>query len=357
MAIHLPHVGPISLRRWLDFSHDIASLFLASAEELRVFGFNENQIGSIKNPNWRAAEEDAIWCKNHSTEIIPVIDERYPALLKENKDAPILLFAKGNIALLSDPQLAIVGSRNPTQTGLNMAFEFADYLSQGGLVITSGLALGIDTKSHQGALQNNGKTIAVFGTGFNTIYPAQNRNLAKRIMETGLCVTEFSPFVPPKPKNFPRRNRIISGLSLGVLVVEATLKSGSLITAQFALEQGREVFAIPGSIHNPLARGCHHLLRMGAKLVEKVTDIIEELGVLSTSFYSKYDKINKNNAKEVSLVAQKLLQYVGFEVTPVDVIILNSGLTASEVSSMLLSLESQRIIEHVQGGYVRIGHL
>ena len=201
----------------------------------------------------------------------------YPALLKRIDNPPPILYIKGNYTLLNDPQLAIIGSRNPTQSGTDNATSFARHLGKTGLCITSGLALGIDGSAHQGALLGNAPTIAVIATGIDRVYPAAHRDLAHKIVENGAIVSEFPIGTQPKAENFPRRNRIISGLSYGTLVVEAALQSGSLITARLAMEQNREVFAIPSSIHNPLAKGCHQLIRQGAKLVETAEDILEEM--------------------------------------------------------------------------------
>ncbi len=211
------------------------------------------------------------------TRLLPLSDPLYPPLLRQIPDPPIALFVRGDATLLSEPQLAMVGSRNPSVEGRRNAEEFAEYLAKCGLVITSGMALGIDAASHKGALKG-GKTVAVWGTGLDKAYPPRNRELAEEIIAKGVVVSEFPPGTPPLPTHFPRRNRIISGLAVGTLVVEAAKQSGSLITARLASEQGREVFAIPGSIHNPMARGCHRLLRDGAKLVESAGDILEETG-------------------------------------------------------------------------------
>src|SRR5690606_24463201 len=188
---------------------------------------------------------------------------------------------RGDVSLLQLPQLAVVGSRNPTAGGRDTAYDFSRTLARAGLVITSGLALGIDAAAHEGGLDGGTGTIAVCGTGLDRLYPGGNRKLGERILEEGVLVSEFPPGTPPRPGNFPQRNRIVSGMSLGALVVEAAWRSGSLITARLASEQGREVFAIPGSIHNPLARGCHRLIRDGAKLVESANDVLEELGPLA----------------------------------------------------------------------------
>jgi DNA processing protein len=210
-----------------------------------------------------------------------VNDGRYPPLLREIPQAPPVLFVHGDPDCLRVPQLAMVGTRNPTPSGRETARQFAAHLAGAGMIITSGLALGIDAAAHQGALAGGGRTIAVMGTSLDRVYPAKHRDLARAIAERGALVSELPTGTPALAENFPRRNRLISGLALGVLVVEAALQSGSLITARLALDQGREVFAIPGSIHNPLAKGCHALIRQGAKLVETANDIVEELGALA----------------------------------------------------------------------------
>ena len=250
------------------------------------------------------------------------------------------------------PQIAIVGSRNPSHLGIETATAFAKTLSQHGFVITSGLALGIDAASHQGALAVKGYTIAVAGTGLDRVYPARNKDLATEIVNTGAMVSEFPPGTLAKANHFPRRNRIISGLCQGLLVVEAAKESGSLITARMALEQNREVFAIPGSIHNPLARGCNALIREGAKLVETTQDILEE--------FNQYIQQDKNNYLATSqttldLEQQTLLNRVMFSPTSIDKLVEDSGLSVEIVSSMLLILELQGYVEANAGGcYTRL---
>ena len=357
-ATRLPNIGPITFHAWLALFGDIHTLFSATPSEWAHAGLSAKQIYALKNPDWRAAEKDLAWCEKNTCHILTLDDPAYPKLLLEISDAPLVLYARGDISLLNQPQLAMVGSRNPTPAGRELAHHFASLLVKAGLHITSGLALGIDAASHRGALTGNGKTLAVFGTGLNYIYPNSHLKLSEEIRANGLLISEFSPYEPPKATHFPRRNRIISGLSLGVLVVEAALRSGSLITARYANEQGREVFAIPGSIHNPLAHGCHYLIRQGAKLVETATDILEELGALQDALLSTKTPINSiANPKKHDTLAdhmRTLLTQVDYEATPLDAIILRSGLTTSEVSSMLLSLELQGFIQTVRGGYQRI---
>ncbi|MGH8552168.1 MAG: DNA-processing protein DprA, partial [Methylococcales bacterium] len=254
-----------------------ATLFEEERHCLSELGLNQATIEYLKSPDWAAIDNDLEWLNQPGHQAVTLDDPRYPSRLKEIAVPPPVLFVTGEVSLLSTPQLAIVGSRNPSPSGIDIARDFAANLCGSGLTITSGMALGIDGAAHEGCLAAGGKTIAVLGTGPDRVYPARHKQLAWKIAERGCLVTEFPPGTRPKASNFPRRNRVISGLSLGVLVVEAAIESGSLITARLALEQGREVFAIPGFIHNPLARGCNALIKKGAKLVESVHDILEEL--------------------------------------------------------------------------------
>ncbi|MCL4162655.1 UNVERIFIED_CONTAM: hypothetical protein GTU68_066833, partial [Idotea baltica] len=265
---------------------------------------------------------------------------------------------QGDVTLLSQWQLAIVGSRNPSPSGRDNAYAFARDLVSCGLAITSGLAMGIDAAAHRGAIAGLGKTVAVVGTGLDRVYPAKHRDLAHDIAEQGAIVSEFALGTSPRAENFPRRNRLISGMSLGTLVVEAALQSGSLITARMALEQGREVFAMPGSIHNPLAKGCHRLIRDGAKLIETVDDIIEELGAMAAVDLSTDNNIALSNDKlpPIDPEYQVLLACLGYDPIEIDKLIIESGLTAETVSSMLLLLELNGQVTSLSGGrYVRVG--
>ncbi len=351
-TLYLQGIGPVRFIRLLEHFHDIKRIFGASAEELKACGLLENQIQSLKNPNWDAVDKDLIWCEKNDCHLISYVDEYYPKLLREISSAPLLLFVKGDITSLLKSQLAIVGSRNPTVTGRETAEQFSYCFAQADLVITSGMALGIDAASHHGALNAGGKTIAVCGTGLKHIYPASNKKLAQRIQENGALISEFPPDASPKAEHFPRRNRVISGLSLGVLVIEAALRSGSLITSRFAIDQGREVFALPGSIHNPLSKGCHYLLRQGAKLVETAQDVLEELGTINATI--TYVERKKHNLDQGQ---QRLLSQIGYEITPLDAIIIRSGLTTAKVSYMLLLLELEGYVISVPGGYVRVGSI
>ncbi len=348
-AIRLP-IGPVKVRRWVTRFSNLENLFNASCSDWQAAAISADDILALQNPDWQGVEKDLAWLQKPNHQIITQDDAAYPNLLKELNDAPLLLFVQGAVTALALPQLAIVGSRNPTATGRETAEEFAFCLAQAGLTVTSGLALGIDAASHQGALAA-AKTVAVTGCGLNFIYPSSHRALAEKIIANGAIVSEFPPDTPPTAKNFPRRNRIISGLSLGVLVVEAALKSGSLITARLAAEQNREVFAIPGSIHNPLARGCHLLIQQGAKLVEKAEDILVELGALYAASKTNLEQKNSKNGVNLNQLQVSILSQIGYEATSLDTIIMRSGLTVSEVSSMLLVLELHGYVQTVSGGY------
>ncbi len=333
-------------------SHTPAQLFAESGQALTALGLKSNSIQAIKNPDWATIDTDLSWLEQPNNGVITINDANYPAQLKQIADPPPLVFVRGNPLLLLQPQIAMVGSRNPSTSGKDTAFSFARTLSQCGFVITSGLALGIDTASHQGALSVNGHTIAVAGTGLDRIYPAQNKALATEIVTTGAMISEFPPGTTAKANHFPRRNRIISGLCQGLLVVEAAKQSGSLITARMALEQNREVFAIPGSIHNPLARGCNALIREGAKLVETTQDILEELNQ-----YIQQDEVLPNPSVQsmLDLEQQTLLNLVMFSPTSIDNLVENTGQSVEIISSMLLILELQGYLEATAGGcYTRI---
>ncbi|MGJ0490424.1 DNA-processing protein DprA [Methylobacter sp.] len=333
-------------------SHTPEQLFAESASSLAILQLTGAIIGSIRNPDWSTIDYDLAWLEQENNHAITLHDANYPAQLKEIADPPPVLFVRGNPELLAWPQIAMVGSRNPSASGMETARGFARTLSQHGFVITSGLALGIDAASHRGALDAHGYTIAVAGTGLDRVYPARHKDLATEIVNTGAIVSEFPPGTTAKANHFPRRNRIISGLCQGLLVVEAAKQSGSLITARMALEQNREVFAIPGSIHNPLARGCNALIREGAKLVETTQDIMEEL--------HQYNQQDDNSVPlpvqtTLDLEQQTLLNLVMFSPTSIDMLVENTGQSVEVISSMLLVLELQGYIEATAGGcYTRI---
>ncbi|MGQ0701349.1 MAG: DNA-processing protein DprA [Panacagrimonas sp.] len=300
-------------------------------------------------------ETDFAWCSTERRGLLVHGDPRYPQRLREITHAPPALFYRGDIELLGLPQIAIVGSRNATPQGLETAEGFAAELARRGLVVTSGLALGIDGAAHRGALSASGHTIAVCATGLDRVYPARHRTLAEEIDRTGLLVSEFAPGTSPRPEHFPRRNRLISGLALGVLVVEAARESGSLITARLAAEQGREVFAIPGSIHNLMARGCHQLIRQGAKLAETVDDILEEIGSQVGEWLRESSVRSPERASEPHR-HQQVLDALGDEPQSVDRLVEKLGLSVEVLSTSLLELELEGLVATAPGGRVmRLG--
>ncbi len=297
----------------------------------------------VRGPDAARLRASVDWLHDPANHIVTLADATYPKLLLEITDPPPLLYAKGNIELMNHAALAVVGSRNATPQGIDNARAFARELSSGGLSIVSGLALGIDAAAHEGGLDAPSSSIAVVGTGLDIVYPARNRNLAHRLANQGLIVSEFALGMPALASNFPRRNRLISGLSRGCLVVEAALKSGSLITARYALEQGREVFAIPGSIHSPLSKGCHLLIKQGAKLAESGQDILEELGTVTKT-------LPPDHAPEKSNPENPLLVALGYDPVDLDTLCERSGLTADSASAMLLTLELEGVVGRVPGG-------
>ena len=368
---HVNKLGPVRIHSLLDVFGTPAAIFDAGRQGWQEAGLSEKMIESLSAPDWDKVDTDLKWAEQENASIMTRDDDCYPAMLKNIPDAPPILYALGQVEILKLPQLAIVGSRNPTRGGQEIAHDFAAHLTSMGMTVTSGMAMGIDAAAHQGALDSmekgligHGFTVAVTGTGLDRVYPAKNREIAHKIAESGVLVSEYAPGTPPLPGNFPRRNRLISGLSMGVLVVEAALQSGSLITARLATEQGREVFAIPGSIHHPLAKGCHALIREGAKLVETAQHILEELRGISAihSETSKQkpvaneqaeieEKKAQNPSQNVDDEYQQVLKCIDFEPTSVDKVVERSGLTADAVCSMLLVLELQGYVTALSGGY------
>jgi len=290
------------------------------------------------------------WAALDGNHLLTLADEAYPPLLLEIPDPPLLLYAKGRTALLNQPSLAIVGSRNASAQGAAHARQFAQALSAAGLTIISGMALGIDTAAHEGALQDGGATVAVIGTGADIVYPARNHGLAHRIAELGCIVSEYPLGTPALPANFPRRNRIISGLARGTLVVEAAAQSGSLITARLAAEQGRDVYAIPGSIQSPLARGCHDLIRQGARLVENAHDILSDFPGLQShaSTAQKPAPLPASDHPD-----NDLLKIIGYDPVSLNVLAARAGLDTATINAQLLTLELNGQIEMMTGGMVR----
>lgn len=329
----LPAIGPRRFRRLLDSFGSASAALSAPAGAWRALGLPAEAAEARRSPAIREQAAGAlVWLEQPAHHLLCHDDPGYPALLGELVDAPPLLFVAGDPGLLERPQLAMVGSRRASRPGLDTADAFARSLAGGGFVVTSGLALGIDGAAHQGALEAGGATVAVLGTGLDCLYPRRHLGLAARIVaEGGALVSELSLATPPQAANFPRRNRIISGLSLGVLVVEASPSSGSLITARLAAEQGREVFAIPGSIHHPGARGCHQLIREGAQLVETVEDILEAL--------RGWQRLAPRPAPAALADEHPLLALLRAEPQSSEALALRSGLPLPELLAQLTELE------------------
>jgi DNA processing protein len=350
----LARVPGLHARRPGDGPPDPRALLAESRAALAGLGLEPAAVEALRRPDAAALARDEAWLAGPSCRLVTWGSADYPPLLATIPDPPLVLFVEGDPGVLSLPQLAVVGSRNPTALGRDTAEQFAAHLAAAGLAITSGLALGIDAAAHRGALAAAGRTIAVLGCGPDAVYPRAHAGLAREIAATGALVSDLPTGTPPLKQHFPRRNRIISGLSVGTLVVEAALQSGSLITARFAGEQGREVFAIPGSIHNPMARGCHRLIRQGAKLVETADDIFAELGALVAGQRAALHA-EATDAQAVSgLVLDKdyeiLLDALGFAPAGIDTLVARTGLAADAVASMLLILELDGRVAQQPGG-------
>ncbi|NIP73538.1 MAG: DNA-protecting protein DprA [Gammaproteobacteria bacterium] len=361
LALHrAPGIGPASFRALLTRFGTPRAVLRAPPNTLAACGLPAPSRAYLAAPDWDAVERDLEWAQGARRCVLTWDDPRYPPLLHQISAPPPVLFVRGHPERLAGPQLAVVGSRSPTPAGARTAEHFAQHLAQAGLSITSGLALGIDTAAHRGALAAGAPTIAVTGAGPDRVYPARNRRLAERIAENGAVVSEFPVGTAPLPEHFPRRNRLISGLSLGTLVVEAAPRSGSLITARHAADQGREVFAVPGSIHSPVARGCHRLIREGAALVETADDVLAELGPLAAAGHAAAVEAAPASGalpEELDPRQRQVLEALGFEATPVDVVVLRTGLTAETVCSILLLLELQgHAAACPGGGYARVPH-
>ncbi len=340
----LPGLGHQSLRKLLIALGTPANILAASHRELCNIVSEKTAIaicnGGADPASWSAVES---WLDDSANHIITLADSVYPQALLQIPDPPPLLYAKGRLDLLNRPGFAIVGSRNATAQGLTNAQAFATALSEAGLTIISGLALGVDAAAHHGGLDGASSTVAVVGTGLDTVYPARNRDLAHRIAAHGTLISEFPLGTPALAANFPRRNRLICGLSRGCLVVEAAISSGSLITARLATDQGREVFAIPGSIHSPLAKGCHALIKQGAKLVESAQDVLEELGwsqPVQQVVTPQADAANRH----------PLLAHVGFDPVDFDTLQHRSGLAIDQLNTALTDLELSGLVESLPGG-------
>ncbi len=376
LLLHLlPGLGPGRIQKLLVYYPDPQE-FLKEGQggfETRLPQSTVQALQSLRSGRgdfWdyqnHACERIRNWLDEPSRAVLTLTDPRYPSLLKEIADPPPLLYVQGSVDVLAEPQLGVVGSRKPTHQGAEIALEFAYQLSLSGINVTSGLALGIDAKAHQGALRAEGNTIAVMGCGLEQIYPRQNSGLAAEIVNSGgALVSEFPLDMPPRAGNFPKRNRIISGMSVGVLVVEAEMKSGSLVTARLAAEQGREVFAVPGSIRSPLSKGCHHLINEGAQLVEGIDSILMALNSpflqqaiqpeLQSELQSEIEQTStiRTNTKEYTVPEKQLLDSMGNEVCCLDLLVVRCGKPVSELLALLQQLELDGVVRRVTGGYER----
>lgn len=340
-------VGPKTAKKLLTRWPELAELFTLPHAALLKAGLTPTLANTLSSFPMETVNIDITWentCNTHN--LLTWEDPRYPCLLREISDPPMVLYAKGDLHCLHAPCVAMVGTRNPSITGTETAKHFAEELARAGITIVSGLALGIDGQAHAGSLAANAPTVAVMGTGIDRIYPARHRALAEKIPQKGLLLTEFPLNTTPAAGHFPQRNRIISGLSLGTLVIEAAIKSGSLITARLALEQNRDVMAIPGSIHNPQSRGCHHLLQQGAALVTSPHDVLDVLGIAPA-----VPRPTEN--PRLATEGKTLVKCMGFEMTTLNQLIQRTGLCLEDVACDLATLELQGIVKAVPGGYMR----
>ncbi len=346
----IPGLGGETYRRLLRAFGEPREIFAASQSALKKVVSDKIAAAIREGGDREAAAAAAAWLTEPGNSLMTLADPDYPPGLLQIPDPPPLLYVKGRRELLGRPALAVVGSRNATPQGIRNAQSLARSLSDSGFCIVSGLALGIDAAAHEGGLAGASGSVAVVGTGLDVVYPARNRTLARELAERGALLSEYPLGTRALAGNFPRRNRLISGLAAGCLIVEAAIQSGSLITARLAAEQGKEVFAIPGSIHSPLSKGCHALIKQGAKLVESARDILEELGA---PLPVESDIVP---FAEGSGAGDRLLAQLGFEVCDVDTLAQGSGLTAEQVCSMLLKLELEGRVASLPGGrYQRIG--
>ena len=359
LALSMLGLGPAAQRELLDQHPDPIRIFGADVLTLGSLGLNRRTQNAIlqcqqgDSPILERVEQSLQWLEQPGCHLLTFDDPAYPPLLREITDPPLVLFVQGEPALLADPQLAMVGTRHPGPQGAATARAFAHSLADSGLVITSGMALGIDGAAHQGALDAGGQTIAVWGTGLDNCYPRRHRRLADAIVAAGgALVSEQPPRTAPHAGLFPLRNRIISGLSMGTLVVEASLNSGSLITARLAMEQNREVFAMPGSIHNPQARGCHRLLRDGATLVETTADILSVLHLPLRDAIAAADE-----PPVTEHIRHPLWRWIGHDPVTADWLAGQSNLPVHQVLQGLMELELSGHVQHTPHGYSRSGQL
>jgi DNA processing protein len=345
-----PGLGAATLRELLKQFGLPEKVLAAPRAQLKAFATPQALAALDSEPVARAVERALAWLEQPGCAIVTLADAAYPRLLLEIADPPPLLYCRGRTELLNRPALAVVGSRNATAQGAGNAERFARSFSAAGLAIVSGLAQGIDAAAHRGGLAGQGSTIAVLGTGVDVVYPQANAALAADIAERGLLVSEYALGTKALGHNFPRRNRLISGLAQGCLVVEAALASGSLITARAAAEQGREVFALPGSIHSPLSKGCHALIKSGAKLAESAEDVLSELAAFRRTGFA-----STRAAPATAGAADPLLECMGFDPVDVDSLCARAGMPAERVSAELLRLELDGRVAALPGGlYQRV---
>lgn len=347
-----PGVGPETARKLLGAFGLPENIFAAGFSALQKL-VSERVARALSTPPSEETkaliDKTLAWTVQAGNRVLTLADADYPKALLDIADPPLILYAKGRLELLSSPSIAIVGSRNATTQGVVTAEKFSESLSQAGLSIISGMALGIDTAAHQGGLRGSGSTVAVIGTGADIVYPARNRALAHQIAAGGCIISEYPLGMPAIASNFPRRNRIISGLAQGVLVIEAAAQSGSLITARMAAEQGRDVFAIPGSIHSPLSKGCHLLIKQGAKLVESAQDILDEIKHHKSAPLSV--STPPSNRREDN--ESPLLSAIGFDPVAPDILAARCALDMGQLNAQLMVLELEGRIEMLPGGMVR----
>lgn len=365
----LPGLGRTRRRELLTEFPDLPQMLSMNAATLRAVGMTADAMAAIQawqkqddaHPAIREVRTILHDCQKHAVGILTWEDTHYPEQLRHIHDAPLVLFTRGDTELLARDQIGIIGSRKATPAGLDHARRFAAELSARDLMVTSGLALGVDGAAHAGALDAGYPTVAVIGCGLDRVYPHQHRRLGERVVADGLMISEYPPGTPARAAHFPQRNRIISGLSRGVLVVEAGLRSGSLITARMALEQGREVFAIPGSVHSPVARGCHHLIKQGARLVETVEDILEELGAwwsppLVTEAAGTPEPKPGGKGPLAGLDGREIAVFeaLGYDPQSTDALSSATGLPADQLMQSLLLLELQGLVSSAPGGFQKI---
>lgn len=366
--IRAPGIGARNLQDLLDRHGDIDAVEQAVRRDARALKL-EAAADWLREVDPEIIAADRAWLDQPDRRLLTWQDEDYPTLLRESPWPPMALFVQGDPGLLWQPQIAIVGSRNPTAGGRDNARAFARALARSGLTVTSGLAGGVDAAAHEGTLEAGQPTIAVVGTGVDIVYPPTNAVLVERIAAQGAIVSEYPPGTPARAGHFPQRNRIIAGLSLGVVVIEAAMRSGSLITARLAGECGREIFALPGSIHNPMARGCHRLIRQGAKLVETADEIVEELRPLALALGERMRGLlaapgDEDFARTQSrhAVAQgdddpdyaRVRQALGHDPVAIDELVVRTGLAVSTLSSMLMRMElAGQVTRSDNGRYAR----